>query len=72
MRFFVTIAEEAIEVELRPDGVFVGDRRVEADLVELPGTNVRSLILDGVSYRILADSPTQGHWDLQLPRKSVV
>ncbi len=67
MRFFVTIAEEAIEVELRPDGVFVGDRRVEADLVELPGTNVRSLILDGVSYRILADSPTQGHWDLQLP-----
>lgn len=66
MRFFVTIAEKTTEVEVRPDGIFVGERRVEADLVELPGTNVLSLILDGVSYRVQADSAAEGRWELEV------
>lgn len=71
MRFFVTIEGVTTEVELRSDGVFVEDRCIEADLVDVPGTNVRSLILDGVSYSVLADSPAQGHWDLRMAGRRI-
>lgn len=72
MLYFVTIDGDTIEVDLRPEGVFVGDRRVEAEIEALPGTSVRSLILNGISYRVLGESPSRGRWDLQFEGSRVM
>ncbi len=67
MRYFVTIGDRTLEVELGPDGVRVEGEEVEADLVEVDGTEVRSLLLGGASHRVLARRKGQGLWGLHLP-----
>ena len=66
MRYFVTIGSRTVEVELGPDGMLVDGRAVTADLMEMDGTQVRSLLLDGRSHRILASRTGKGAYALHL------
>jgi biotin carboxyl carrier protein len=66
MRYFVTVGHRTMEVELGTDGVRVEGVKVNADLMEMDGTEVRSLLLDGSSHRILATRKERGLWSLHL------
>lgn len=66
MRYFVTVGHRTVEVELGTGGVKVEGVRVNADLMEMDGTEVRSLLLDGRSHRILATRKGRGLWSLHL------
>jgi len=66
MRYFVTVGGRPHEVELGPEGASVDGTPVQADLEHVEGTDVRSLILDGRSHRILARRGEGGTWDLQV------
>ncbi len=66
MRYFVTIGDRTLEVELGPQGVRVEGEEVEAELVEMNGTAVRSLLLGGRSHRVLATRKERGVWGLHL------
>ena len=64
--YFVTIGERSIEVEIGADGVRVAGEPVQAELLTLPGTGVRSLDVDGRSHRLVAARKGKGEWDLHL------
>ena len=66
MRYFVTIGDRELEVELGPQGIMVDGKEVRADLVEMDGTEVHSLLLGGKSYRILAARNGMGEWNLHM------
>lgn len=66
MRYFVTLGERTLDVELGPDGIRVEGEKVDADLVEMDGTEIRSLLLDGRSYQVLAARTGKGSWNLHL------
>ena len=66
MRYFVTVGERTLDVELGPDGIRVEGEPVDADLVEMDGTEIRSLLLDGNSYQVLAARVGRGNWKLHL------
>jgi pyruvate carboxylase subunit B len=66
MKYFVTIGERELEVELGPDGIRVGGEHVSADLVEMDGTDVHSLLLGEKSHRVLASRNGTEQWYLQL------
>ena len=65
MIYHVAIGERTFEVELDGPRVSVEGRAVDAELVRLDGGLVRSLILDGRSYRVAADKG-DGAWDLSV------
>jgi acetyl/propionyl-CoA carboxylase alpha subunit len=67
MRYFVTIGERTLEVDLSGATPTVDGQPVEASLARLDGTPVRSVILDGGALAIVArpgDAP--GRWELTL------
>jgi biotin carboxyl carrier protein len=66
MRYFVTIGERILEVELGPDGILVDGKEAAADLVEMDGTDVYSLLLNKKSHRILANRDGAEGWVLHL------
>lgn len=67
MRYYVTIADRTIEVELTAEGARVDGRLIRADLVTLPGTPIRHLLADGRSHALLArPGERRGQWQLQL------
>jgi len=66
MRYFVTLGDRTLEVDLGPEGIQVDGGRVEADLVEMDGTQLRSLLLDGRSHAVLASRKGKGDWSLHL------
>lgn len=67
MRYYVTIEGRTVEVDLTGERPRVDGVEVEADLVALPGTPVRSLLLDGRSYALVArPGEGAGVWDLHL------
>jgi pyruvate carboxylase subunit B len=66
MRYFVTVDGHTYEVDLGPDGTLVDGAPVDADLAHVEGTEIRSLILDGASHRILARRGEGGEWTLHL------
>ncbi|MGD8320668.1 MAG: biotin/lipoyl-binding protein, partial [Gemmatimonadota bacterium] len=66
MRYFVTLAGRTFEVELGPEGATVDGRTVDAGLARVEGTDTRSLVLDGDSYRILARRDGHDAWDVHL------
>jgi pyruvate carboxylase subunit B len=66
MRYFVSLKGRTVEVDLGGDGVRVEGQPVVADLVEMDGTEVRSLLLDGRSHRILVTPRGHGNWSLHL------
>jgi pyruvate carboxylase subunit B len=71
MRYFVTMGEREIEVELGPEGIRVDGETVTADLVEMDGTDVHSLLLGARSYRILASRTDIDEWSLHLSGRSL-
>ncbi len=64
MRYFVTLAGRTFEVDLDADGVTVDGRPAQADLARVDGTNIRSLLLDGVSHRMVMNRAGSGTWDI--------
>jgi pyruvate carboxylase subunit B len=66
MRYHVTLGGRKVVVELAPDGVRVDGAARAADLETIPGGPVRSLLLDGASYRVVARSAGGGRWGLQV------
>lgn len=66
MRYFVTLGNRTLEVELGPDGITLEGERIDADLVEMDGTEVRSLLMSGRSHRVLAARKGRGEWSLHL------
>jgi pyruvate carboxylase subunit B len=66
MRYFVTIGDRELEVDLGPEGIRVDGQEVLADLVEMDGTDVHSLLLGERSHRILASRNGTEEWVLHL------
>lgn len=66
MRYFVKIGARELEVELGPTGIRVDGMDVDADLLEMDGTGVHSLLLGGASHRILATRSGAEEWTLHL------
>jgi len=71
MRYFVTIGEREMEVELGPEGIRVEGGEVRADLVEMDGTEVHSLLLGEKSHRILATRNGRDEWILHMSGKQL-
>jgi biotin carboxyl carrier protein len=71
MRYFVTMGSSTVEVELGAEGVKLDGVTVNVDLMEMDGTEVRSLLLDGRSHRILAARKGRGLWSLHLAGRHV-
>lgn len=66
MRYFVTVGGRTLQVDLGAEGVTVDGVAVSADLAHVEGTDLRSLLLDGRSHRILATRREDGRWELHL------
>lgn len=66
MLYFVTIGDRELEVELGPEGIRVDGENIHADLVEMDGTEVHSLLLGGRSHQILATRNGTGEWVLHM------
>ena len=66
MRYHVSVEGRTLEVEVGPDGVTVGGRRVDADLRTVRGGGLRSLVLDGASHTLSARATGGGVWELHL------
>jgi pyruvate carboxylase subunit B len=66
MRYHVTIGARAFEIELGPEGARVNSRPVTASLEQSGETPVRGLLVDGRSYRVVADRGGRGRWRLRM------
>jgi biotin carboxyl carrier protein len=67
MRYFVTIGDRELEVDLTGALPVVDGREVEAHLTTLPGTPTRHLLVDGRSYALAArQGARKGTWELAL------
>lgn len=66
MPYFVTVGARTLRVDLDPEGVQVEGVAVFADMAHVVGTDLRSLLLDGESHRVLATRLDDGRWDLHL------
>lgn len=67
MLYFVTVAGRPVEVELAGDRISVDGREVTAELVAVPGSPTRHLLLDGRSF-VMSVRPGEGRgeWEIQL------
>ena len=66
MLYHVTVGERTFRVELGADGTLVDGTPVSADLTAVPGTDVRSLLVGGESYRFVVHREGGGRWRLLL------
>ncbi|GMV07227.1 MAG: acetyl-CoA carboxylase biotin carboxyl carrier protein subunit [Gemmatimonadota bacterium] len=66
MRYYVTVGTRTFDVELGPGGATVDGTRVSAHLAHVEGTDLRSLLVDGASFRILAARDGDARWHLHL------
>ena len=66
MRYFVTVEDRTLEVELGPGKVSVDGEAVAADFRRVPGTDVRSLLLNGASHAVVARRDGRGSWSLHV------
>lgn len=65
MRYFVTIGQDTFEVELIDGTVAIDGESVEAELVDVPGTRLRHLLVDGRSWPLVArPGEARGEWDI--------
>jgi len=51
MRYHVTVADRTLVVEISDEGVSLSGQRIDANLATVPGSPVRSLLLDDASHR---------------------
>jgi biotin carboxyl carrier protein len=66
MRYFVDVGSRTYQVDLGPDGTRVDGEPVEIDLANVEGTDVRHLLIDGRSHRLIARREKGGTWDIHL------
>ena len=66
MRYFVTIGPDTFEVELSNGSITVDGRKLDAELKDVPGTQLRHLLLDGESWPLVAKEGAAGEWDIHL------
>jgi pyruvate carboxylase subunit B len=67
MRYFVTIGDRTLEVDLTGATPVVDGTPVQAQLAHLPGTPVRSLLADGRSHTLTAQpGDRRGRWQITL------
>ena len=67
MRYFVTIGERTLEVDLSGASPVVDGRPVRAEMVAVPGSPLRHLIVDGESTLLVARPGDRGgRWQLAL------
>jgi pyruvate carboxylase subunit B len=64
VKLIVQVAGQVVEVEVDGDRVTVDGRTYSAALVPVPGTPLRSLLLDGRSLTLAMDSLGRGRWML--------
>jgi pyruvate carboxylase subunit B len=66
MRYHVSVGGHTRTVDVTADGVTIDGRAVDASLSHVPGTPVRSLLLDGSSHRVVARRAAAGVWELHV------
>jgi pyruvate carboxylase subunit B len=67
MRYFVTVGDRTVEVDLTGATPTVDGTPTPAELARLPGTPVRSLLVDGRSHSITAQpGDRRGRWQISL------
>lgn len=67
MRYFVTVGDRVVEVDLTGTTPTVDGVPMHAELVALPGTPVRHLLVDGRSQSFVAHpAGRRGRWELNL------
>jgi biotin carboxyl carrier protein len=67
MRYYVTVGERTLEVDLSGDTPTVDGAPVQAELISVPGTPVRHLLADGQSHALLArPAERRGRWSITL------
>ncbi|HYW05846.1 MAG TPA: biotin/lipoyl-containing protein [Longimicrobium sp.] len=67
MRYFVTVGDRTVEVDLTGATPTVDGTPTQAELARLPGTPVRSLLVDGRSHSITAQpGDRRGRWQISL------
>ena len=72
MLYFVTVAGRAVEVDLRGERPRVDGREVEADLAGIPGSALRHLRIDGVSYAMeMRPLERRGRWEVTVAGRRV-
>jgi biotin carboxyl carrier protein len=73
MRYYVTIGERTFEVDLTGPAPAVDGRPVRAELIPIPRSPVRHLLLDGRSRTFVAQQGTRaGEWVLTVPGERLV
>ena len=67
MKYFVTLGDRTVEVDLTGHTPVVDGTPMEAQMSVLPGTTVRSLVVDGRSRTLMAKpGDKRGRWHLAL------
>jgi len=64
VKFIVLVAGQSVEVELDGDRVMVAGHSHSASLDTVPGTPLRSLMVDGRPVALALESQGRGHWIL--------
>ena len=67
MKYFVTLGDRTVEVDLTGHTPVVDGTPVEAEMALLPGTTVRTLVVDGRSHTLAAQpGDRRGRWQIAL------
>jgi biotin carboxyl carrier protein len=67
MRYFVTVGAKTFEIDVKGDDVTVDGEAIAAELLQVPGTPLRRLSVNGESHRVVAErGDTRGEWDLHV------
>ena len=64
MKFIALVAGQSVELEVDGDRVTVAGHSYSASLEPIPGTPLRTLMLDGRPVLLAVESPGRGHWIL--------
>jgi hypothetical protein len=65
MRYWVTVAGRTVDVDLTGDRPTIDGRAVDADLMHVPDSAVRHIIVDGRSVPlVLRSGPERGEWEV--------
>jgi biotin carboxyl carrier protein len=66
MRYYVEVEGRTVVVEVDGVGITVDGRSVRAELQRVGGTNVRSLLLENASHRVVTRRGRSGTWEIHL------
>jgi pyruvate carboxylase subunit B len=66
LKYFVSVGDREVEVEVEAGGLRVNGREVRADLVEMDGSGLHSLLLGDRSFQILTSQRGPGEWVLHM------